>query len=133
MPLQLRKIDRYFPGKVITAKDLNAILDRLDQLSNIFSDQQVNIVSSANGIGIKLAKHITEIRRFYLLEDLAREGSANAELLYLDVNLALQHHTATQFQVKDVLNIFDGVIGDQGYCVKMSDTGNFWEIIQMNC
>ena len=85
------------------------------------------------------------IRRFELKEDLSKNGTAPAHPLKYTTSDGYMADTAEgkEFEVADGLGIFFGsgpnttpgeeADGSRGYCVKMNDRPDVFEILQMEC
>lgn len=127
-----KKIDAYYPGKIITAADLNAILARLEKLENIGCDPQVQIMDGPGGLHLSLAKYIVPIRRFQLYGNLIVGGTAEAKIVFRDVNNVLQSTANPEFEVIDTFGEHFGIAGDYGWCFTLSDSTKRWEILSIH-
>ena len=124
-----KNIDRYYRGKIITAADLNKLLDRLERLEKLRGDQSIDTYGPEGGLSV--TKFIVPIKRFRLYTPLSVGGTAEAYSVGLDTNGVLQQSTTADLRVKDVYGEHFGAALDYGEGRYLSDSSNHLEVIHI--
>lgn len=128
-----KKLEHYYPTKIITAADLNIIIDRLNRLENLSGDQQIQVSADQLGTYLSLSKYIPAIKRFRLYGGLSVGGTAEGNLVYLDENGIIQIlDSVPDILVKDRYGQHFGFEGDYGFCFDISDRDKYFDILSIH-